>query len=132
MSITGDWSPSFPTSDPMRVKRGVVRHRRHQKIRKLARGYRGMRRTTFVIANQAVMKAGQHAYKDRRRKKRDFRSLWIVRLNAVLRSKGMNYSTFVAALKKHKIELDRKVLSELSIHDTGAFEAVLKAAGVAK
>jgi len=116
----------------MRVKRGTVRHRRHKKIRALARGYRGMRRTTFAKANEAVMKAGQHSYRDRRRKKRDFRSLWIVRLNAALRERGLKYSTFIAALQKSKIALDRKALSELAIHETGAFEAVLKAAGVAK
>jgi large subunit ribosomal protein L20 len=114
----------------MRVKRGFTRHRRHRKIRALARGYRGMRRTTFVKANEAVMKAGQHAYRDRRRKKRDFRSLWIVRLNAALRGRGLTYSVFVSALKKHGIALDRKVLSELAIHEPAAFESVLKAAGV--
>jgi len=114
----------------MRVKRGVVRHRRHQKIRKLARGYRGMRHKTFVMANQAVMKAGQHAYKDRRIKKRDFRSLWIVRLNAACREKGLKYSVVMNALKKHKIELNRKVLSELAIHDPKVLEQVLKTAGI--
>ena len=116
----------------MRVKRGIVRHRRHKKILKLARGFRGMRRTTFAKANEAVMKAGQHAYKDRRRKKRDFRSLWIVRLNAALRERGLKYSTFISALKKHTIALDRKSLSELAIHEPKVFEAVLKTAGVAK
>jgi len=114
----------------MRVKRGIVRHRRHQKIRKLAKGYRGMRSTTFKKANEAVMKAGQHAYKDRRRKKRDFRSLWIVRLNAALRAQGSKYSALIAGLKKHKIELDRKVLSELAIHNPEVFTKVLKEAGI--
>ena len=114
----------------MRVKRGIVRHRRHLKIRKLARGYRGMRRTTFKKANEAVMKAGQHAYKDRRRKKRDFRSLWIVRLSAALRAEGSKYSALIAGLKKHKIALDRKVLSELAIHHPQVFAKVLKEAGI--
>ncbi|MDD5623353.1 MAG: 50S ribosomal protein L20 [Candidatus Peribacteraceae bacterium] len=112
----------------MRVKRGIVRHRRHQKIRKLARGYRGMRSTTFAKANEAVMKAGQPAYRHRRRKKREFRSLWIMRLNAALRERGLKYSTFIKALKQHKIVLDRKALSELAIHEPKAFEAVIKAA----
>ncbi|MDD5751131.1 MAG: 50S ribosomal protein L20 [Candidatus Peribacteraceae bacterium] len=114
----------------MRVKRGVVRHRRHQKIRKLARGFRGVRRKTFKMANQAVMKAGQHAYKDRRRKKRDFRSLWIIRLNAAFRERGLKYSSVMSALKKHKIELNRKVLSELAIHEPKVLEQVLKTAGL--
>jgi len=114
----------------MRVKRGIVRHRRHQKIRKLAKGYRGMRSSTFVLAQQAVMKAGQHAYKDRRRKKREFRSLWIVRLNAACRERGLKYSTVIGLLLKKKITIDRKVLSELAIHEPTAFDAVLKAAGV--
>lgn len=112
----------------MRVKRGVVRHRRHAKIRKLAKGYRGMNRTAFAQANQAVMKAGQHAFRDRRRKKRVFRSLWIVRLNAALTERGVKYSRFIAALKKQKIELDRKVLSELAIHHPEVFDAIVKEA----
>lgn len=114
----------------MRVKRGIVRHRRHQKIRKLTKGFRGMRKATFVMAQQAMMKAGQHAYKDRRRKKRDFRSLWIVRLNAALRERGISYSSAMGQLKKAKIELNRKTLSELAINDIAAFDAVLKEAGV--
>jgi large subunit ribosomal protein L20 len=114
----------------MRVKRGFVRRHRHAKVRALARGYRGMRHTTFVKAKEAVMKAGQHAYRDRRRKKREFRSLWIIRLNAALRERGLKYSLFAGALKKQKIALDRKVLSELAIHEPKAFEAVLVAAGM--
>ena len=116
----------------MRVKRGIVRHRRHKKILKLAKGYRGMRSKTFVKANEAVMKAGQHAYRDRRRKKRDFRSLWIVRLNAALRERGLKYSTVMGVLLKQKIALDRKVLSELAIHEPKVFDAVVKAAGAMK
>jgi large subunit ribosomal protein L20 len=110
----------------MRVKRGIVRHRRHKKIRDLAKGYRGMRHSTFRKANEAVMKAGQHAYRDRRRKKRDFRALWIVRLNAACRQNGINYSRFIKALKGKKIDLDRKVLSELAIHEPEAFEKLVK------
>lgn len=112
----------------MRVKRGIVRHRRHAKIRKLTKGYRGMRRTTFVKAQEAVMKAGQHAYRDRRRKKRDFRSLWIVRLNAALAERGVRYSRFIAGLKQRKIVLDRKVLSELAIHEPKIFDQIVQAA----
>ena len=111
----------------MRVKRGIVRHRRHKKIRKLARGYRGMRRTTFKKANEAVMKAGQHAYKDRRRKKRDFRSLWIVRLNAAVRNNGLkSYSTFIATLKKEGVLLDRKVLAAFASDYPEVFERIVK------
>ena len=112
----------------MRVKRGTTRHRRHKKIRKLAKGYRGMRRTSFRKANEAVMKAGQHAYVDRRKKKRTFRSLWITRLNAALRARDLNYSRFIKALKDKNIEIDRKALSELAIHEPEAFDAVVKAA----
>lgn len=114
----------------MRVKRGIVRHRRHKKIRKLAKGYRGMRSKTFVKANEAVIRAGVNAFTDRRRKKRDFRSLWIVRLNAAVRAKGISYSVFIKALKDKKIVLNRKALSELAIHDPQVFDAVLKESGV--
>ena len=105
----------------MRVKRGSVRHRRHKKILKLAKGYRGMRRTSFRKANEAVMKAGQHAYRDRRLKKRTFRSLWIVRLNAAVRALGVPYSRFMKALKDKNVELNRKSLSELAIHEPDVF-----------
>ncbi len=109
----------------MRVKRGIVRHRRHKKIRKLAKGYRGMRSTTFVKANEAVIRAGVNAYRDRRLKKRDFRGLWIIRLNAALRARGITYSRFIKGLKTQNILLNRKVLSELAIHDPQVFEKVL-------
>lgn len=115
----------------MRVKRGIVRHRRHRKIRKLAKGYRGMRRTTFVKANEAVIKAGQNAYISRKLRKRDFRSLWIIRLNAVLREQGISYSRFIAALTKKKIGLNRKVLSELAIHEPAVFAKIVKETGIA-
>ena len=114
----------------MRVKRGVVRHRRHKKIRELAKGFRGMRQGSFKKANEAVMKAGQHAYIDRRKKKRTFRALWITRLNAAVREQGMSYSRFVKGMKDSKIGLDRKALSELAIHEPKAFAAVLKEVGV--
>lgn len=111
----------------MRVKTGFVRNRRHKKVRKLAKGYRGMNRTTFKNANQAVMKAGQHAYIDRKKKKRTFRALWITRLSAALKMQGLNYSLFIKGLKDKNIVLDRKVLSELAIHEPKAFAAVVKA-----
>ncbi|PIQ75751.1 50S ribosomal protein L20 [Candidatus Peregrinibacteria bacterium CG10_big_fil_rev_8_21_14_0_10_49_24] len=114
----------------MRVSRGVVRHRRHKKIRKLAKGYRGMRSSTFRKANEAVMKAGQHAYRGRREKKRTFRALWITRISAAAKEHNVNYSTLVKALKDQNIGLNRKVLSELAIHEPKAFEAVLKQAKV--
>lgn len=111
----------------MRVKRGFVRSRRHKKIRKLAKGFRGMRQGSFRKANEAVMKAGQHAYIDRRKKKRTFRGLWITRLNAAVREQGISYSRFIKGLKDKNIALDRKALSELAIHEPKAFEAVVQA-----
>ena len=112
----------------MRVTTGTVRHKRHKKIRKLAKGYRGMRSSTFKMANQAVMKAGQHAYVDRKKKKRVFRALWIARLNAAVREHGVSYSRFIKGLKDKKIELNRKTLSELAIHEPKVFEKVVKQA----
>lgn len=116
----------------MRVKTGVVRHRRHKKLRKMNKGYRHVRRTTIKGAKQAAMKAGQHAYRDRRKKKRVFRSLWIVRLNAAVREQGVSYSRFIKALKDKKIEIDRKVLSELAINEPETFAAIVKQVGTAK
>jgi large subunit ribosomal protein L20 len=110
----------------MRVKTGYIRSRRHKKIRKLAKGYRGMRHSTFKKANEAVMKAGQHAYIDRKKKKRTFRSLWITRISAAVAGHGMNYSRFTKALKDKNIELDRKALSELAVNDPKVFDAVVK------
>src|SRR3989338_3200108 len=110
----------------MRVKRGIVRHRRHKNIRALAKGYRDMRRATFVKANEAVIKAGQNSYRDRRLKKRDFRSLWIILLNAALRAEGLTYPRFIGALRKKKIELNRKSLSELAIHEPGLLRKIVK------
>lgn len=116
----------------MRVKRGIHRHRRVKALRSLTKGYKGMRRATVKKGKEAVIKAGQNAYRDRKLKKRTFRSLWTVRLNAAVRAKGVRYSQLIPALKKAKIELNRKTLSELAIHHPGAFDAVMKAAGVGK
>ena len=99
-----------------RVKRGVTAHARHKKILKLAKGFRGRRKNVFRIAKQAVMKAGQYAYRDRRTRKRVFRQLWIARINAASRELGVTYSKFMAGLKKANIEIDRKVLSDMAIH----------------
>lgn len=112
-----------------RVKRGVTAHARHKKILALAKGYRGRRNNVYRVAKQAVMKAGQYAYRDRRQRKRQFRSLWIARINAAARELGMKYSTFMNGLKKAQIEIDRKVLADLAVFDKPAF-AVL--AGQAK
>ena len=108
-----------------RVKRGVTAHARHKKILKLAKGFRGRRKNVFRIAKQAVMKAGQYAYRDRRTRKRVFRQLWIARINAASRGLGMTYSRFMAGLKKAGIDIDRKVLSDMAIHDPAAFGAIV-------
>ena len=96
-----------------RVKRGVQAKKRHKKILKLAKGYRGARSRTFKVANQAVLKAGQYAYRDRKVKKRTFRSLWIIRINAAVREHGLSYSVFMNGLKKANIDLDRRVLANI-------------------
>lgn len=116
----------------MRVKRGIHRHRRVKALRALTKGYKGMRGNTVKKGKEAVIKAGQNAYRDRKLKKRNFRSLWTVRLSAAVRAKGVRYSQLIPALKKAKIELNRKALSELAIHHPAAFDAVLKEAGVGK
>lgn len=116
----------------MRVKRGIHRHRRAKKLHALTKGYRGMRRTTIKKGKEAVIKAGQNAYRDRRLKKRTFRALWTVRLTAALKAQGLNYSRFIKGLKDSKIVLDRKSLSELAIHHPETFNAVVKATGLAK
>lgn len=108
-----------------RVKRGVTARARHKKILALAKGYRGRRKNVFRIAKQAVMKAGQYAYRDRRAKKRVFRQLWIARINAASRGLGLTYSKFIAGLKKASIDMDRKVLSDMAIHDPAAFAAIV-------
>ncbi len=109
-----------------RVKRGVTAHARHKKILKLAKGFRGRRKNVFRIAKQAVMKAGQYAYRDRRTRKRVFRQLWIARINAAARGLGITYSRFMAGLKKAGIEIDRKVLSDMAIHDPAAFGSIVE------
>ncbi len=105
-----------------RVKRGVVARATHKKLLAKAKGYRGRRKNVYRIAKQAVMKAGQYAYRDRRQKKRQFRTLWIARINAAAREFGMPYSVFMNGLKKADIQIDRKVLSDIAIFDKPAFE----------
>ena len=108
-----------------RVKRGVTARARHKKILAPAKGYRGRRKNVYRVAKQAVMKAGQYAYRDRRTRKRVFRALWIARINAGARSHGVTYSRFIAGLKTLAIELDRKVLSDMAINDPAAFGAIV-------
>ncbi len=104
-----------------RVKRGVVARATHKKLLAKAKGYRGRRKNVYRIAKQAVMKAGQYAYRDRRQKKRQFRTLWIARINAAAREFGMPYSVFMNGLNKADIQIDRKVLSDIAIFDKPAF-----------
>ncbi|MEQ9210911.1 MAG: 50S ribosomal protein L20 [Pseudomonadales bacterium] len=104
-----------------RVKRGVTARRRHKKILSQAKGYYGARSRIYRVAVQAVTKAGQYAYRDRKTKKRTFRQLWIARINAQSRSEGITYSQFINGLKKSGIELDRRVLADMAIHDKEAF-----------
>ena len=114
-----------------RVKRGVTTHARHRKVIKAAKGYYGRRKNTFRIANQAVEKAGQYAYRDRRTRKRNFRALWIQRINAATRELGLTYGRFIDGLSKAGIEVDRKVLSDLAIHEPEAFKALVEKAQAA-
>lgn len=109
-----------------RVKRGVTAHARHKKILALAKGFRGRRGNVFRVAKQAVMKAGQYAYRDRRAKKRVFRQLWIARINAAARANGLTYSQFINGLNKVQIGLDRKVLADIAVHDEAAFASIVK------
>ena len=111
-----------------RVKRGVVAHARHKKVLKQAKGYYGARRKVYRVAKQAVIKAGQYAYRDRRTRKRMFRQLWIVRINAAARQFGLSYSRFMDGLNKAGIEEDRKVLADLAVHDIAAFGALAEKA----
>ena len=104
-----------------RVKRGVQANRRHKKILKRAKGYYGARSRVYRVAVQAVTKAGQYAYRDRRNKKRTFRRLWIARINAGARLNGLSYSRFINGLKKANIEIDRRVLADIAMHDAAAF-----------
>ena len=111
-----------------RVKRGVTARRRHKKILKLAKGYYNARRKVFRVANQAVIKAGQYAYIGRKQKKRNFRSLWITRINAAARLNGLSYSRFMNGLLKAGITLDRKVLADIAVHDAVGFAALAEKA----
>ena len=111
-----------------RVKRGVTARARHKKVLALAKGFRGRRKNVYRIAKQAVMKAGQYAYRDRRAKKREFRRLWIARINAGSRSLGLTYSKLISGIKKASIEIDRKVLADLAVNDPAAFASIVEKA----
>jgi large subunit ribosomal protein L20 len=111
-----------------RVKRGVTARARHKKVLDLAKGYRGRRNAVYRIAKEAVMKAGQYAYRDRRAKKREFRALWIARINAAVRELGMSYSVFMNGLNKAGIDIDRKVLADLAVYDKAAFGKIAEQA----
>ena len=104
-----------------RVKRGVIARASHKKVLEKAKGFRGRRGNVFRIANEAVMRAGQYAYRDRRNKKRVFRALWITRINAAVREHGMSYSVFMNGLKKAEIAVDRKILADIAVFDKPAF-----------
>jgi large subunit ribosomal protein L20 len=114
-----------------RVKRGVTARRRHKKVLKLAKGYYAARSRVFRVAKQAVIKAAQYAYRDRRQRKRQFRALWIVRINAASRANGLSYSRLIAGLRKANIGLDRRVLADLAVFDKPAFAAVVEQAKAA-
>src|ERR1700704_2308348 len=114
-----------------RVKRGVTSHARHKKVFKAAKGYYGRRKNTIRVAKQAVEKANQYAYRDRKRRKRTFRALWIQRLNAAVRPFGLNYNRFIDGLAKAGITVDRKVLSDLAIREPAAFQAIVEKARAA-
>ena len=111
-----------------RVKRGTIARARHNKVLKKAKGYYGARSKVFRVAKQAVIKAGQYAYRDRRQRKRQFRALWITRINAAARLHGLSYSRMINGLKKSEIEIDRKVLADIAVHDPKGFEALAQVA----
>ncbi len=114
-----------------RVKRGVVARARHKRVLKKAKGYYGARSTVFRVAKQAVTKAGQYAYRDRRQRKRQFRALWIQRINAAARLHDLSYSRFINGLNRAGIEVDRKILADLAVHDAPAFGALAEQAKAA-
>ncbi len=114
-----------------RVKRGVMARARHKKILDKAKGYYGARSRVFRVATQAVVKAAQYAFRDRRQKKRVFRALWIARINAAARSQGLSYSLFMNGLKKAAIEIDRKILADIAVHDIAAFAGLAEKAKAA-
>lgn len=109
-----------------RVKRGVQARARHKKVLKQAKGHYGARSRVYRVAKQSVIKAGQYAYRDRRQRKRQFRALWVVRINAAARELGMSYSRFMAGLKKAAIEIDRKILADLAVFNKAAFAAIVE------
>jgi large subunit ribosomal protein L20 len=111
-----------------RVKRGVTSRASHKKVLNRAKGFRGRRKNVFRVANEAVMKAGQYAYRDRRQRKRQFRSLWIARINAAAREMGLTYSTLINGLKRAAIEVDRRVLADLAVRDPAAFNKLAQSA----
>ncbi len=111
-----------------RVKRGVVARARHKKVLNKAKGYYGARSKVYRVAKQAVIKAGQYAYRDRRVRKREFRALWITRINAAARTNGLSYSRFMNGLSKAGVEVDRKMLADLAVHDAAAFTALAEQA----
>lgn len=114
-----------------RVKRGVTAHARHRKVLTKAKGYYGRRKNTIRVAKQAVEKAGQYAYRDRKAKKRTFRALWIQRINAAARENGLTYGRFIDGLGKAGVEVDRKVLADLAVHEPAAFKALVEQARAA-
>ena len=114
-----------------RVKRGVTARARHNKVLSRAKGYRGARKNVFRVANQVVMKADQYAYRDRRQRKRQFRTLWIVRINAAARIHELSYSRLIDGLNRANIELDRKVLADMAVNDEAAFAALAERAKAA-
>lgn len=111
-----------------RVKRGVQARARHKKVLQQAKGYYGARSRVYRVAVQAVTKAGQYAYRDRRQRKRQFRQLWIARINAAARTNGLSYSRFINGLKKASVEIDRKILADIAVYDKGAFTALVEKA----
>ena len=114
-----------------RVKRGVTARARHRKVLANAKGYRGARKNVYRVAKQAVMKAGQYAYRDRRQRKRQFRALWIVRINAAARLSGISYSQMINGLSKAAVEIDRKVLADMAVNDKVGFESLAERAKAA-
>ena len=114
-----------------RVKRGVTAHARHRKVIKQAKGYYGRRKNTIRVAKQAVEKAGQYAYRDRKVRKRTFRALWIQRINAAARANGITYGRMIDGLKKAGIDLDRKVLADMAVHEPETFKGLVEAAAAA-
>jgi large subunit ribosomal protein L20 len=114
-----------------RIKRGVTARRRHKKILERAKGYYGARSRVFRVAKQSVIKAGQYAYRDRRQRKRQFRALWITRINAASRANGLSYSRLIAGLRRAAIGLDRRVLAELAVRDKPAFAVIVEKARAA-